>query len=249
MMAAVELIYDSGCPNVVLSRSKLLQAFSALNIKPHWLEWEINDVNAPAYVRQCGSPTILVDGKDVDEVKTSGNTNHCRLYIQSDNTITGVPSIENIINAIQENKYKSKRISDLTDSGLKAATIPAIIFALLPKLICPFCWPLYTGLLGSIGINFINYTPYLFPLLALFLMLTISGLVLGARTRKQYDPVYLGSLSSLLILAGKFLVETNMIIYIGLIGLSIAVMWHFRIKYLFNLNSCSACNNDEAVNK
>jgi len=37
-MALVEFIYEKNCPNVELTRSKLLQAFSKLNIKPPWQE-------------------------------------------------------------------------------------------------------------------------------------------------------------------------------------------------------------------
>ena len=240
-MAFVEFIYEKNCPNIAKARMQLLRAFSALKIKPHWLEWEVTDAEAPEYVRQYGSPTIMVDGKDVDGTKSSDNTNHCRLYLHSDNTSSGVPAVESIMQAMQGYHHKDVRSSRFPDSGLKAATIPVILFSLLPKLICPFCWPLYTGLLGSVGINFINYTPYLFPLLTLFLILTVSGLILVARRKNQYAPVYLGSLSSLLILIGKFLNETDILIYVGLTGLIAAVIWQSKIKFSGNRDSCSAC--------
>ena len=245
-MALVEFIYEKNCPNVELTRSKLLQAFSKLNIKPHWQEWEINDNDAPAYVRRCGSPTILINGKDVDESSDSKNPLQCRLYAQSDNSISGVPPTDSIMNAIKAATNSNHKFY-FTGSRLNAAAIPAIIIALLPKLVCPFCWPLYTGLLGSIGINFINYTPFLFPLLIVFLILTNSGLVLVARRKKQYAPVYLGGTSSLLILIGKFLSETDMLIYIGLTGLVMSVIWQSRIKYSGDYGSCPACINDEVV--
>jgi len=240
-MAFVEFIYEKNCPNIAKSRMQLLRAFSALKIKPHWLEWEVNDAEAPAYVRQYGSPTIMVDGKDVDGTKSSDNTNHCRLYLHSDNTSSGVPAVESIMQSMQGYHHKGVHSSRFPDSGLKAATFPVILFSLLPKLICPFCWPLYTGLLGSVGINFINYTPFLFPLLTLFLILTVSGLMLVARRKNQYAPVYLGSLSSLLILIGKFLNETDILIYVGLTGLIVSVIWQSRINFSGNRDSCSAC--------
>ncbi|MEE9574410.1 MAG: MerC family mercury resistance protein [Candidatus Neomarinimicrobiota bacterium] len=243
-MAFVEFIYEKNCPNIAKARMQLLRAFSALNIKPHWLEWEVNDAEAPEYVRQYGSPTIMVDGRDVDGTKFSDNTNHCRLYLHSDNTSSGVPAVESIMQAMQGYHHKDVRSSRFPDSGLKAATIPVILFSLLPKLICPFCWPLYTGLLGSVGINFINYTPYLFPLLTLFLILTVSGLIYGARRKNKYAPVCLGGLSSLLILIGKFLNETDILIYIGLTGLIVSVIWQSRINFSGNRDSCSACKSD-----
>jgi mercuric ion transport protein len=246
-MTSVEFIYEKECPNVELTRSQLLQAFSKLKIKPHWMEWEISDVSAPDYVRHYGSPTILINGKDIGESENPLNPQQCRLYINSDNTMSGVPPIENIMNAIQATTIENKYF--FTGSGLNFAAAPAILFALLPKLICPVCWPLYTGLLGSVGINFINYTPYLFPLLTLFLMLTLSGLVLGARRKNKYGPVYLGGVSSLLILIGKFLSMTDMLIYFGLTGLIMAVVWQLNIKKSRNSDSCSACNNDDVVSK
>ncbi len=246
-MTLVEFIYEKNCPNVEPTRSLLLQVFSKLKIKPHWTEWEINDVSAPAYVRRYGSPTILINSKDVDGSGNKSNPEQCRLYTQSDNSISGVPPIDNIMNAIQIAVARNEHKFVFTSSGLNVAAIPTIIFALLPKLICPFCWPIYTGILGTIGINFINYTPYLFPLLTIFLILTVLGLVLGARSNKQYGPVYLGGLSSLFILIGKFLYETDMLIYIGLTGLILSVIWQSRVKLFGNRESCSACKNDEVV--
>ncbi len=242
-MAVVEFIYEKNCPNIALARAQLLQAFSRLKIKPHWLEWEINDADAPAYARQCGSPTIMVDGKDVDGASLSDNTNHCRVYRHSDNTSSGVPAVDSIIHAIQKHHRGNGWFSRLFDFRLTAATLPAMILALLPKLICPFCWPLYTGLLGLFGINFINYTPYLLPLLTLFLILTVSGLALGVRSTRQVGPLLLGSLSALLILGDKLLFETNFLIYGGLGMLIIAVVWHSRVQFLLGQNACPACEN------
>lgn len=247
-MALVEYIYENNCPNVELTRSQLLQAFSKLNMKPHWQEWEINDNAAPAYIRQYGSPTILINGEDIDGSGNSKNPQQCRLYTQPDNSISGVLPIDSIVNAIKAATDSNHKIY-FTGAGLNVATIPAIIIALLPKLVCPFCWPLYTGLLGSIGINFFNYTPFLFPLLIVFLILTNSGLVLVARRKKQYAPVYLGGSSSLLILTGKYLSDTDMLIYIGLTGLVMSVIWQSRNKSSGYYGSCSACDNDDVISK
>jgi mercuric ion transport protein len=240
-MTLVEFVYEKNCPNIEPTRSILLQAFSKLKMKPHWMEWEISDVSTPGYVRRYGSPTILINGKDVGESENLAKPEQCRLYTQPDNSLSGVPSINIIMNAIQAAASGNKYKLTFNVTGLNVAALPAIIFALLPKLICPFCWPLYTGLLGSIGINFINYTPYLFPLLTLFLILTMSGLMLGAKSNKQYDPIFLGGLSSLLVLIGKFLYESEMCLYFGLIGLVASVIWQQRIKSSGNRDSCPDC--------
>lgn len=249
-VALVEIIYEKDCPNVESTRSHLLQAFSRAKVKPHWQEWEINDIAAPDYVRQYGSPTVLVNHKDIDESGSSKNPAQCRLYKQSDSSISGVPPIDKIVNAMQKS-VKGKLFNfPFTSSGLNLAAMPAIVIALLPKLICPFCWPLYTGLLGSIGTNFINYTPYLFPVLTMFLIITNTGLILAARRQQKYGPFYLGIISSLLILLGKFLYITDVFIFVGLSGLIMSVIWQSRSKRSSERDSCSACNNDGvATNK
>lgn len=45
-----------------------------------------------------------------------------------------------------------------------ALTIPGIGVALLPKLICPLCWPLYAGIVSSVGLGFLIGTAYLLPI-------------------------------------------------------------------------------------
>ena len=229
-MPLVEFVYEKGCPNIKPTRQVLLQAFSKMNVKPHWQEWEVNDSSSPQYVRQYGSPTILVDGIDIDESKDLNNANQCRLYTQTNNVFSGVPPLEKIVSAIQKAKTVESGLNQISVSSLKITAIPVMLLALLPKVVCPFCWPLYTGMLGAIGINFINYTPYIFPLLTLFLILTIAGLIMGARVNKQYKPVYLGIISSVFILLGKVLFETNILIYSGIIGLVVSVIWQSRIK-------------------
>jgi len=237
----VEFVYEKGCPNIKPTRQMLLQAFLKINTKPHWQEWEVNDSSSPEYVRYYGSPTILVNGIDIDESKDSNNANQCRLYAQSDKAFSGVPSMEKIIRAIQKATTEERGANQISGSNLKITAIPVMLLALLPKVVCPFCWPLYTGMLGAIGVNFISYSPYIFPLLTLFLILTIVGLIIGAKRSKQYKPVYLGFISSIFILVGKSLLETNVLIYSGIIGLMVSVIWQSRIKSSGNRDSCSAC--------
>ncbi len=79
-MATVELVYDYDCPNVSKARAQLLRAFAETGIPPRWSEWERADPASPDYVRGYGSPTILVDGKDVAGVAGSDSISCCRLY-------------------------------------------------------------------------------------------------------------------------------------------------------------------------
>jgi hypothetical protein len=65
MRPTVELIYFSNCPHVESARRALEKAFKALRMPPEWQEWEQHDPNAPAVVRIYPSPTVLINGCDV----------------------------------------------------------------------------------------------------------------------------------------------------------------------------------------
>ena len=62
---SVELIYFTGCPHVESARTNLRAALSAKGLPTEWREWNQTDAGAPARVMQYGSPTVLVDDKDV----------------------------------------------------------------------------------------------------------------------------------------------------------------------------------------
>ena len=64
-MSGIELVYFDGCPNVDDARANIRAALEAADLPPTWREWNQHDPNAPEYVKQYGSPTVLVDGRDV----------------------------------------------------------------------------------------------------------------------------------------------------------------------------------------
>ena len=66
-------------------------------------------------------------------------------------------------------------------------TVPGISVALLPKLACPLCWPLYSGIVSSVGLGFLISTKYLLPLTTAFLILTL-GASYHAKQRRGYGP-------------------------------------------------------------
>ena len=96
------------------------------------------------------------------------------------------------------------------------AALPATGTALLPKLTCPVCWPAYTALLGSLGLGFIDYTPYLLPLTAAFLTISLGSLALLARRRRRILPLILGLLASAAVLLGKFELDSDVVMCAGI---------------------------------
>ena len=79
-MIEVELIYDSDCPNVAQARAQLKEAFIRAGIEAEWREWNRGDDRSPDYGGGYGSPSILVNGKDVSGIAAAAHGGRCRLY-------------------------------------------------------------------------------------------------------------------------------------------------------------------------
>lgn len=79
-MPRAELIYDLDCPNVAKERTQLLRAFARGGGPAIWVEWNRKAPESPGHVRGYGSPTILVDGKDVAGAQPGERSDSCRLY-------------------------------------------------------------------------------------------------------------------------------------------------------------------------
>jgi len=111
--------------------------------------------------------------------------------------------------------------------------IPSLLVAgltALPILTCPACWPLYAGLLSSMGLGFSNYTPYLLPVTAVLLGLSLFSFIWKAEERRGYLPLALGIIAALLILSGKFYFEQSLMVYGGVSLLIAASIWNIWPK-------------------
>lgn len=76
-MPTVEFIYDRDCPNVEVARENLRRAFVEAGLPSRCQEWDRADADAPAHARRWGSPTVLVNGRDVAGAVASEAAN-CR---------------------------------------------------------------------------------------------------------------------------------------------------------------------------
>ncbi len=239
----VELVYEKTCPNIADARVQLLRAFSEAGITPHWQEWEVSSPDAPPHVHGFGSPTILVDGKDVSGTMTEGDDYCCRVYAHADGTNKGVPAVADIVRALQASQLSvaTKPKSRLSSLTLGGAPLPAVGVALLPKLACPACWPAYAGLLSSMGLGFIDYTPYLLPLTLFFLIIVVASLAFRARQRRGFKPLLLGLVASVILLIGKFGYDSDGVMYVGLGLLVLASLWNTWPKADAASGTCPAC--------
>jgi hypothetical protein len=94
MTQKIELIYFDGCPNAQPARDNLRRALEEAALPPTWHEWEQGDAGAPEHVKQYGSPTVLVNDRDVTGVGAGVAASACRA--------DGACSTETILAALKE---------------------------------------------------------------------------------------------------------------------------------------------------
>lgn len=64
----IELIFFDGCPNAEQARENLRAIPGVVS----WVEWNLSSPDTPDRFRRYGSPTVLVDGRDVTSEAASG---------------------------------------------------------------------------------------------------------------------------------------------------------------------------------
>jgi multidrug transporter EmrE-like cation transporter len=233
----VELIYDADCPNVAEARSLLIKAFTQTGVSARWREWERSAPDSPEYARRYGSPTILVNERDVGGGAPGAGNAACRIYSDIDGKLSRTPPLEAICTALLTGSTgKPAR----TRWQTVVASLPAVGTALLPKLTCPLCFPAYAAVLGALGLEFVNYTPFLLPLTAVFLVVALAMLAVQTRRTGNGHPLLLGIAASAIVLIGKFPFESEWLTMGGIILLVTAVFFGSRTKSI-SVASCPAC--------
>lgn len=246
-MPTVDLVYDRACPNVKTARANLMRAFSRVGIAARWAEHQIGAEDAPARVRGYGSPTILVDGADVAG-SPPGAESCCRVYESG-----AAPDVDLIAAAL--NPRDAESVPAVTPAAAQpaskrsrwkstAAVLPGIGVALMPKVICPLCWPAYAGVLSAAGLTFLMENRFLLPISAAFLAAALGALAWRAETRRGYGPLGLGALSAAAILVGKFAADSMPVVYAGVGVLVAACVWNAWPRPAV-APSCPACPPSE----
>ena len=245
MKPRVELVYDLDCPNVTSARTQLLQAFVHAGIPASWVEWDRKAPESPEHVTAYGSPTILVDGKDVAGTKPGAKADSCRLYAIGLNGVGGSPPVGQIATALKSGQGAGTsgggEIRKISGWRGLAASVVGGGAALLPVGVCPACWPAYAGLLSSLGLGFLLETAYLLPVVAGMLGLALLSLAYRAKSRHGYGPFWVGVLAAGIALVGKFALSSNLTLYLGLALLVAASIWNAWRRKAASTGSCPAC--------
>lgn len=100
----IDLVYDRDCPNVDRARAAIRTALHESGADVDCAEWDRDSGATPPELRHFGSPTVLVNGKDVSidgDDDSRSDANSCRIYRDESDGFCGAPSAELIARAIR----------------------------------------------------------------------------------------------------------------------------------------------------
>lgn len=158
----IQLLHFEGCPNVDAARAAIRDALAAEKVEASVEEVDVERADAPEWARGWGSPTILIDGKDVTGQERS-NASSCRLYAG------GAPSVASIrerIAAANGTPASRGRIA-LPVVGALTAAVAASACCLLPAA------------LAVVGVSGAGFAATFAPYRVYFLVATAVALAAG----------------------------------------------------------------------
>jgi hypothetical protein len=98
----VELLFWSGCPSHPEARALLAAVIDELGVAADVVEHEVTTQEEAERIAFPGSPTIRVDGRDVDPAGAEGRAMlACRIYHLPDGRPSPVPSRESLEAALR----------------------------------------------------------------------------------------------------------------------------------------------------
>ena len=95
----VQLLTFPGCPNADAARLVLRSILAASEIRAAIEEVDTTSNDTPEPLRAWGSPTILINGTDIEGLSAHDNAS-CRLYRDTSGRLTGIPPEETIRSAL-----------------------------------------------------------------------------------------------------------------------------------------------------
>jgi hypothetical protein len=119
--------------------------------------------------------------------------------------------------------------------------LPGVIFSVFPAMVCPGCWPAYSGLLAAVGLPFFPTSSYLLPMTVVFLLVAVAALGFRADERRGYWPFLLGVAASMVILVSRFVVDVRPGTYAGAGLLIAASIWNSAPRRTAVSLSCTHC--------
>ena len=113
---------------------------------------------------------------------------------------------------------------------------PGLGAAILAKASCPLCYPAIGGFLTSMGLGFLFEGVYFYILAGIFILLSLFGLAFRAKSRRGYNPFWLGIVGVVTGVLGRYF-TIEILFYIGVAILVAASLWNLIPKK----EVCGAC--------
>ena len=113
----VEILYSPGCPNHPPTVSRVREALAQEGISAELVQVEVNDLATALLMGFLGSPSVRIDGQDVEPSARYSNRigMMCRTYSIA-GQLSGVPPMEWLRKAVREAKECG---TSLSGGGLK----------------------------------------------------------------------------------------------------------------------------------
>jgi len=97
----VELFYWDGCPSYPEAEALLAEVLRERGVESEIVRREVRTHEEAEALRFPGSPTIRIDGRDVDEAGAESRPSlSCRIYHLADGRVSPVPSRESLERAV-----------------------------------------------------------------------------------------------------------------------------------------------------
>lgn len=218
----VQFLSFPSCPNADAAREALRRALIESGLPPRFEEVDVSASGTRARLRAWGSPTILVDGRDVAGALPTGPG--CRLYDGAPEGMLGVPSDELIRAALDDGQTRRPR-------WLRSlAVLPGAVVPLLPVAHCPACIGAYFALLSAVGLGFLATEQVLAPLIAVFLVFGVGTVAWSTRSHRRLGPLIVTLLGSAAVVGGRLIWNVPAVLYSGVALLIGASLWNLWLK-------------------
>jgi len=216
-MSDVKLIYFDGCPNA----NKVKEILEEMRIA--YTAIDQSKLNRADKYKAYTSPSVLMGEKVIIGSKTDGSGG-CSLDLSELDKLA-----ERLIN---QPKKKAAFFSTIGSFG------SALIIGL-----CPVCIPAIGAFLSAIGLGFVVSEAFLFPLLIVFLAITIGGLFWSfLREHHVIWPLVGGVLMGFALYFGRYVyfnsLLNNFLMYGGIIGIVAVNLWNLRLRKKVDCQSC-----------
>jgi len=174
----VQLVYFEGCPNADAAREAIQRNLVAASMAVELEEVDTNAADTPAALRTWGSPTVLVDGRDVGGERIPTGT-CCRLYDNPANR--GVPGDAAIRAALcgehrgvpmSDHPQLEKNVESPLSRRAKLPLLGAVVAAVAASACC-----VLPAVLALVGISGVGAAAILEPYRPL--LLGVTGLLLA----------------------------------------------------------------------